>query len=161
VEGPRARRHAAGRRARGAARNENAAIARQLIRDRDAGVPGAMWIKYINWTDESGVCRQERWMDLSAPLRRTTRTSTDNGHIHISGRSDVDDDDRADTYDPIARMTGTDERHGRQPGAAARERARVAAELPSGQRHRHLAALDRRAAEDGAERRCPRSASCS
>jgi hypothetical protein len=92
-----------------AARNENAAIVRQLIRDRDAGVPGAMWIKYINWTDESGVCRQERWMDLSAPLRRTTRTSTDNGHVHISGRSDVDDDDRADTYDPIARMSGTDE----------------------------------------------------
>ena len=42
-------------------RKENADIARQLIRDRDAGVPGAMWIKYINWTDENGACRQERW----------------------------------------------------------------------------------------------------
>lgn len=87
-------------------RRENADIARQLIRDRDAGVPGAMWIKYINWTDESGVCRQERWMDAAAPLRRTTRTSTDAGHIHISGRSDVDDDTRADGYNPITRMDG-------------------------------------------------------
>ena len=89
-----------------AARAENAAIARQLIRDRDAGHPGAMWIKYLNWTDETGVCRQERWMDNGAPLLRRTRSSSDKGHIHISGRSDVDDDDRADGYDPIARMNG-------------------------------------------------------
>lgn len=87
-----------------AARKENADIARQLIRDRDGGHPGAMWIKYINWTDESGTCRQERWTDAGAPLRRTTRSSSDKGHIHISGRSDVDNDDRADDYDPIARM---------------------------------------------------------
>ena len=73
-----------------AARKENADIARQLIRDRDAGVAGAMWIKYLNWTD------------ASAPLRRTTRSSSDNGHIHISGRSDVDNDDRADGYDPVS-----------------------------------------------------------
>jgi hypothetical protein len=87
-------------------RKENADIARQLIRDRDAGVDGAMWIKYINWTDENGTCRQERWMNAAAPLQRTTRSSTDKGHIHISGRSDVDDDARADTYDPIRRMAG-------------------------------------------------------
>jgi hypothetical protein len=87
-----------------AARKENADIARQLIKDRNAGHPGAMWIKYINWTDEGGVCRQERWTP-----NHTTLSSTDRGHIHISGRSDVDDDDRADTYDPIARMNGTDE----------------------------------------------------
>lgn len=80
---------------------ENANIARQLIRDRDAGVPGAMWIKYLNWTDEAGVCRQERWSD-----RRSTVSSSDRGHIHISGRSDADGDARADTYDPIARMRG-------------------------------------------------------
>jgi hypothetical protein len=92
-----------------AARKENADIARQLIRDRDAGVAGAMWIKYLNWTDEQGVCRQERWMDAGAPLRRTTRSSTDRGHVHISGRSDADSDDRADGYDPIARMRGLTE----------------------------------------------------
>jgi hypothetical protein len=90
-----------------AARKENADIARQLIRDRDAGVPGAMWIKYLNWTDERGSCQQERWTDSANPLRRTTRSSSDRGHIHISGRSDVDDDERADHYDPIARMHGS------------------------------------------------------
>lgn len=84
-------------------RKENADIARQLIKDRNAQVPGAMWIKYINWTDESGVCRQERWTP-----GHTTRSSSDKGHIHISGRSDVDTDTRADDYDPIRRMAGID-----------------------------------------------------
>jgi hypothetical protein len=87
---------------------ENAAIARQLIRDRDAQVPGAMWIKYINWTDERGVCRQVRWED-----GRSERSSTDKGHIHISGRSDCADDARADGYNPLARaragLTGDDD----------------------------------------------------
>ncbi|MFF5228457.1 hypothetical protein [Dactylosporangium sp. NPDC000521] len=87
-------------------RKENADIARQMIRDRDAGVPGAMWIKYINWTDEDGVCRQERWMSSSNPLQRTTRSSSDRGHVHVSGRSDADNDTRADGYDPVARMRG-------------------------------------------------------
>ena len=96
-------------------RKENADIARQLIRDRDGGHPGAMWIKYINWTDENGTCRQERWMDASAPLRRTTRLSSDKGHIHISGRSDVDNDDRADGYDPIARKQGDDDMQLKDP----------------------------------------------
>lgn len=89
-------------------RLENANIARQLIRDRDAGVPGAMWIKYVNWTDEHGVCRQERWTNAAAPLQRATKLSTDKGHVHISGRSDVDDDARAEGYDPIARLQGKD-----------------------------------------------------
>lgn len=89
-----------------AGRKENADIARQFIRDRDAGVPGVMWIKYLNWTDEKGACRQERWTDKANPNRRTTISSNDKGHIHISGRSDADSDTRADTYDPIARMNG-------------------------------------------------------
>lgn len=83
-----------------AARAENAAIARQLIRDRNAAVAGTLWIKYINWTDEQGACHQERWMPS-----HETRSSTDKGHIHISGRSDADNDARAEGYDPIARMT--------------------------------------------------------
>lgn len=89
-----------------AARKENADIARQLIRDRDAGHPGVMWIKFLNWTDEKGTCRQERWMDLQRPLARTTRSSSDAGHIHVSGRSDADTDKRAAGYDPVARMNG-------------------------------------------------------
>jgi hypothetical protein len=90
-------------------RRENADIARQLIRDRDAGVPGVMWIKYINWTDEDGTCRQERWTTGGSPLQRTTRTSRDKGHVHVSGRSDADNDTRADSYDPIARTRGDDD----------------------------------------------------
>jgi hypothetical protein len=83
---------------------ELAAVTRQIIRDRDACLPAVMWIKYLNWTDEAGVCRQERWTDAANPGRRTTRTSTDKGHTHISGRSDADYDTRAEGYDPIARL---------------------------------------------------------
>lgn len=86
-----------------AARAENAAIARQIIRDRDAGHPGVMWIKYLNWTDEQGVCRQERWMP-----DHVTRSSTDRGHIHVSGRSDCDTYAHAADYDPVARALGID-----------------------------------------------------
>lgn len=89
-------------------RRENADIARQLIKDRDAGHQGVAWIKYINWTDEDGVCRQERWTDPANPNRRTTRSSSDKGHIHISGRSDMDAYVGADGYDPIRRMAGVD-----------------------------------------------------
>lgn len=101
-------------------RKENADIARQLIRDRNAGVPGVMWIKYINWTDEKGVCLQERWTP-----EHTTRSSGDKGHIHISGRSDCDDDTRADTYDPIHRMSGDDDMTPDQAAALARIDGRV------------------------------------
>ncbi len=87
-------------------RKENADVARALIRDRDAGHPGAKWIKYLNWTDETGVCRQERWTDATLPNRRMTGPSTDRGHVHVSGRSDMDDYAGADGYDPIARMNG-------------------------------------------------------
>lgn len=91
------------------ARKENADIARQLIRDRSAGYAGAAWIKYVNWTDENGYCEQVRWTDAGQPNRAVTRGSSDKGHIHISGRSDSDNDDRADRYDPIARMRGLTE----------------------------------------------------
>lgn len=84
-------------------RKENADIARQIIRDKDAGHPGVAWVKYINWTDEAGNCVQVSWKPSKA-----TKKSTDKGHIHISGRSDVDDDARADGYDPIARLNGED-----------------------------------------------------
>jgi hypothetical protein len=79
-----------------AGRRENATIARRLIADRNAGVAGVAWIKYLNWTDEGGVCRQERWMP-----NHETRSSTDKGHLHISGRADCDNDDRATGYDPL------------------------------------------------------------
>jgi hypothetical protein len=63
-------------------------LARQIIHDKNAGVPGTEWVKYMNWTDENGVCRQERWMP-----DHETRSSTDKDHIHLSARSDMDTSD--------------------------------------------------------------------
>jgi hypothetical protein len=82
-------------------------LARQIIKDKDAKVHGTEWIKYMNWTDEDGICRKERWwLDGS----RTTTSSTDKGHVHISGRSDMDTSDvvSASGWDPVARLRGTD-----------------------------------------------------
>ena len=83
-------------------RKENADIARQLIKDRDAGHSGVLWIKYINWTDEKGICRQERWTKRQPAgppgPRRTGGTSTS------PAGPTVDDDGRADDYDPLGRL---------------------------------------------------------
>lgn len=82
---------------------ELAAMARQIIRDKDAGYPGTEWIKYINWTDEGGKTWQTSWKPNKA-----TRTSSDKGHTHISGRSDRTQ--ATIPYDPVARMNeGTDD----------------------------------------------------
>jgi hypothetical protein len=84
-----------------AARRENADIARQIIADKDADVPGTEPIKYMNWTDEAGVCRQENWKSG----KRVTVKSSDKGHVHVSFRDDKDDFDTKG-YDPVARMRG-------------------------------------------------------
>ena len=81
------------------ARRENADIARQIIRDKDARVAGTEGIKYLNWTDENGVCRQENWKSG----KRVTVSSRDKGHIHASFRNDTDNTS-AESYDPVARM---------------------------------------------------------
>lgn len=83
------------------ARSENANIARQLIKDKDVNTPGTEGIKYLNWTDEEGVCRQENWKSG----KRVTVSSSDKGHIHVSFRNDTDDMS-AVGYDPVARMYG-------------------------------------------------------
>lgn len=85
-----------------ATRREIADLARQIIRDKDAGVRGTEAIKYMNWTDEAGVCQQESWKTG----KRVTVKSTDKGHIHLSFRDDMDELDTADGYDPWARMRG-------------------------------------------------------
>lgn len=87
-----------------AGRAENAAIAEQIIADKDAGVPGTEWIKYLNYTDLDGNCWHVSWQ----PAKRVTR-STDRDHIHVSGRSDMDNWAGAVEYDPIARMRGDTE----------------------------------------------------
>jgi hypothetical protein len=76
-------------------------LARQIISDKDAGVPGTEWIKYMNWTDEDGRCWQTSWKN-----GKVTVPSTDKGHIHVSGRSDKVNETQA-AYDPVARMHGS------------------------------------------------------
>ena len=63
-------------------------FARQIIRDKDSHVHGTGWIKYMNWTDETNVCRHESWQNSTGT--RVTTLSIDKGHIHISARSDMD-----------------------------------------------------------------------
>ncbi len=72
-------------------------LGEQLVADKNAGVPGTQWIKYLNWTDKHGVCWDESWKP--GPRRSP---SGDRGHIHISGRTDYVDQETA--YDPIARI---------------------------------------------------------
>lgn len=78
-----------------------APLARQIIADKDAGHPALAGLKYINWTDEQGNVWQTSWKPSKA-----TRSNTDKGHIHLSGRSDSAHW-RAVGYDPIARLAGT------------------------------------------------------
>lgn len=75
-------------------------LARQIISDKDAGVPGTEWIKYMNWTDEHGNCWQTSWKN-----GKVTVSSTDEGHLHLSGRSDMVTA-VLPVYDPVARMNG-------------------------------------------------------
>lgn len=63
-------------------------LARRIIRDRDAMIPGTRWVKYLNWTDDNGICHHESWANATG--ERVTTSSTDKGHIHISARSDMD-----------------------------------------------------------------------
>lgn len=77
----------------------------QMIKDRNSGHPGIAWLKYINHEPErdwGGACWHHSWQPGYA---RTA--STDRGHIHMSGRSDmVLEVGAAATYDPIARIRG-------------------------------------------------------
>ena len=74
-----------------------ASLAQQIIRDKDARVPGTEFIKYMNWTDAAGKTWQTSWKP-----NKVTRTSSDKGHIHLSGRSDMYAVPGT-SYDPVAR----------------------------------------------------------
>jgi len=82
-----------------------AQLGAQLHKDKQAGVPGALWIKYMNWEPSggNGPCYHDSW----EPTFNRTR-STDRGHIHISGRTDFVTSHAAAGYDPIARIRGDD-----------------------------------------------------
>jgi hypothetical protein len=87
---------------------ELARLARQIIADKDAGVPGTDWIKYLNWTDEQGNCWHVSWESGHKVVTR----SADRDHIHVSGRSDKVNEVPA-PWDPWDRMnhggTGEDD----------------------------------------------------
>lgn len=85
-----------------------ATLARRIIAARDRRTPGTLWIKYLNWTDEAGVCRHERWADDGT---RETSSSTDKGHIHISARSDYDTSDTvsASGWNPLEGTMDSDQ----------------------------------------------------
>lgn len=55
----------------------------QIEADRQANKPGAVAIKYINWTETDGQCVHDSWEPGFAE-----RASSDTGHIHISVRTD-------------------------------------------------------------------------
>jgi hypothetical protein len=71
----------------------------KIFADKQAGVPGTEWIKYMNWTDRAGNCYHDKWM-----FTYSRSSSSDTGHIHISARTDYVN--AHVTYDPIA--TGDD-----------------------------------------------------
>jgi hypothetical protein len=70
-------------------------LARALIAAKDAGDPHAAFIKYINWTDESGNCYHVSWEPT-----KVTRSSSDKGHIHLSIRTDYVDSNCATDWNP-------------------------------------------------------------
>jgi len=68
----------------------------RLAADRNAGVAGASWIKYMNWTTAANRCVHESW----AP-NHAVANSTDKGHIHISCRTDFTHSTVAAKYNPL------------------------------------------------------------
>lgn len=73
-------------------------LGEQICLDRQAGVPEAMWVKYVNHTDAAGTCWHDKWQPSHV---RTT--SSDRGHAHVSAYSNLDNSPIGDTYDPVAR----------------------------------------------------------
>ena len=81
-----------------------AALGSQLYADIQAGVPGAILVKYMNWepTGPTGPCYHDQWQ----PGHKRT-PSSDRGHIHVSMRSDSTKLTDMAGYDPVARLRGT------------------------------------------------------
>lgn len=80
----------------------------QLLADRNEGVPGIGWLKYMNWEpegDDRGPCWHESWQPGYA-----RRRSDDRGHIHLSGLTGYETSVIGRGYDPLARIRngGTD-----------------------------------------------------
>jgi hypothetical protein len=70
-------------------------LGEKIHADKLAGRPGTEWIKYMNYEDRQGNCWHASWEGAY-----TRRSSTDRGHIHISGRTDHVNAHTG--YDPLA-----------------------------------------------------------
>lgn len=74
----------------------------QILSDRQAGVNGASWLKYMNWGPVNNwTAVHDQWQP-----NHVRRSSSDVGHIHLSSRSDVTQSTVGDNYDPVARLRG-------------------------------------------------------
>lgn len=73
----------------------------QLVADKNAAVPGAAPIKYMNWTPPGASCRHDSWEP-----GHVTAASSDTGHIHVSVRTDYQTSRAMQGYDPVARALG-------------------------------------------------------
>lgn len=74
----------------------------QLLKDRNGRTRGISWLKYMNWEPErnnGGPCYQESWRPNYA-----RRSSSDRGHIHLSGLTGYETSTVAAGYDPVARI---------------------------------------------------------
>lgn len=85
-----------------------AQLADQIHRDKQASIAGTEWIKYMNWepSGPGGPCLHCSWQP-----GHVQRSSSDRGHIHISGRTDYATT-AGPRYDPVARWrarTGKDD----------------------------------------------------
>lgn len=78
-----------------------AQLGAQIVADRQNGVPGAAWVKYLNWEPGDGNCWQDSWQP-----DHERWGSDDRGHIHVSARSDCTHSTVAAGYDPVARIRG-------------------------------------------------------
>ena len=75
----------------------------QLFADKQANDPGMAWAKYMNWGPDSD---EDAVKDSWRPHHKRS-TSTDTGHVHLSGRTDMTHYAGADDYDPVARIRHT------------------------------------------------------
>jgi hypothetical protein len=83
-----------------------AKIAAQLRGDKIDNVRQAAFVKYINWEPQgsAGPCYHDTWTPTYA-----RRTSSDRGHIHVSGRSDMHTSTVSDGYDLVAKIMGDED----------------------------------------------------
>jgi hypothetical protein len=82
-------------------------LSAQIYADKQAGHPGVAFLKYMNSEPEgnnTGPCWHDTWTPNHARI-----SSSDRGHIHLSGRSDSVTSSLSDDYDLVARITGEDD----------------------------------------------------